>query len=246
MGVHGSADREAARALTLERHKDVIRSFLLEHHRPPCMVYSKISDERERQAYLAVQYIRQNGSPPFVSMLNRSLKSPEGFRGFKYAPANDFDEMLGKLAGFITRTGRRPSPDGGTYIERSLSNWMYKVWKNGNEKERRRLERILSNRGITISAFRSREELLDDLERFTKRNGRFPCARLFSTDRSAQVKEEDLLHQFASRVVKSGTDRAAIDRIVDIVVRYDLSNTCDLFVPKEQRIREKKVLKVRL
>lgn len=209
---------------TMERHKAVLRSFVSARGRGPRMTYSKITDEEERKAYLALVYIRSNGSFRERVAADRLVrKASEGDE------AQSFDVMYGKLSSFLSRNGRRPSPQGANIVERRIANWLYRVMSDGDEGERSRVSDLLARHGLDYGNYRTREELFEDLESFMRRSRRFPVP--------GESDLEKALYDFAGRVVRSG-DADEVARVQGLVMEYDEANTCSLFVPVGERMGE--------
>ena len=140
-----------------------------------------------------------------------------GSENLRNAPLMSREDFLKWLGGFVSHYGRLPRPTGNP-SEAYLANRMYK-------EDRAVVNDILGRYGVSLKAGRTTSDALDRLEAFMKVNGRFPDS----------VKDRTL-YAFAMRLFNSDSDRESTarsrERLLDIVAKYDLVNSCPFFADK--------------
>ena len=202
---------------TIKRHLATVDRFMRATGRKPSWKYDEITDPDEKKAAQAIRYIRKYGTGTDKQVLRRLLA------GGRENDTWTDEEFKRKFLDFLRRNKTLPKTANVNAAQRRIANYMYNATsgKKGPELQEW-VKKTIERYGMTITRYRTFEENLLRLENFMARNHYFP--KMNMNDRV----ESDLLN-FAVRTKNSG-DKEKIDKIIDLVIRYDWHNTCKLFI----------------
>ena len=138
--------------------------------------------------------------------------------------SQSFETRLRSLKYFLRKYGRKPKMDATQKKERSLANFLYRTNCSGTMEEKDSvtslLEKYVNDGGI--ATILSTDEILNKIKAFILENGRFPQYTRLD-------KYETYLSQRARYYVKCSKSSYARRVIEDMVIKYDVNNTCQLF-----------------
>lgn len=203
----------------LDSHRVVLIKFIKEHGRGPIGVYSKCSSEAERKAFLAFRYIRENAPSSMRSFYERAVKTGSLEKNIPLS-VDKIESNFNLLGYFLESNKRRPQLGSDSVIERKLANFVYRMSSSKNEVYKNRLDSLLFRNGFFIKDVKRTDDILSELEEFMIRHHRFPLS---------SFPDEKRLFDRAFSYVNKGNNADAVSKIEELVVLYDVANTCTLF-----------------
>lgn len=135
--------------------------------------------------------------------------------------ADEIDSNFKLLNFFLESYHRRPQVGSDSPFERKMANFMYRMSSSKNEAFKTRLNSVLFSNGFFIKDVKNTDEILAELEEFMIRYHRFPL--------SSSDDDEKRLYNRAFSYVNKGNNPDAVSKIEELVLLYDVANTCTLF-----------------